>query len=355
MGAVFNRDSPGRFSRQNPPPTVPTPPCGTPNGIMGAANVYHAESHPEMGGDGMAKAALAAMVVVCLCLAGVARGAPTDLPPLPPLTDPASGVHLPGKFVWADFFTSDIEGARTFYGNLFGWEWRWVSTRLGHLYGMFYADGMPVAGMAERPGPDPDKPYGRWIYYISVDDVERSVADVEAAGGRTLIKRRDFPDRGSFAIVADADGALFGVINATSGDPADFRAEPGEWLWINLYTRSAVEASHAYASLFGYDTHEPGSATEAIDIVLAKDGFARAGIGQLLEDSRSHPTWLGYVRVQDTRAIAAKAKSLGGTTTYGPDESIVAGDLAIVVDPFGAPFGVLKWTFYDQDDGEESE
>jgi predicted enzyme related to lactoylglutathione lyase len=302
----------------------------------------------------MAKAGLASMAVLFTCLvAGAARGAaPADLPPLPPLTEPATHEHLPGKFVWADFFTSDIEGARTFYGELFGWEWRWVSTQLGHLYGMFYADGVPVAGVAERPGPDPDKPYGRWIYYISVVDVEDSVADVEAAGGRTLIKRRDFPDRGSFAIVADADGALFGVMNSTSGDPADFRAEPGEWLWVNLYTRSAVEASRRYASLFGYNTHQPEKSSAAIDIVLAKNGFARAGVGQLLENSRSHPTWLGYVRVEDTNAVAVKATTLGGATVYGPDESIVAGDLAIVVDPFGAPVGILQWTFYDQEEEE---
>ena len=43
-------------------------------------------------------------------------------PPLPPLNDPAADEHLPGKFVWADLFTSDLPGARRFYGELFGWE-----------------------------------------------------------------------------------------------------------------------------------------------------------------------------------------------------------------------------------------
>ena len=48
------------------------------------------------------------------------------LPPLPALNDPATTERLPGKFVFADFFTSDVERARDFYGELFGWEWRWV-------------------------------------------------------------------------------------------------------------------------------------------------------------------------------------------------------------------------------------
>ena len=49
-----------------------------------------------------------------------------DLPPLPPLTDPPSGEQIPGKFVWSDLFSNDIDANRQFYGQLFGWEWRWI-------------------------------------------------------------------------------------------------------------------------------------------------------------------------------------------------------------------------------------
>ena len=46
------------------------------------------------------------------------------LPPLPPLIDPASDVQRPGKFVWADLFSSDLERSRDFFTGLLGWEWR---------------------------------------------------------------------------------------------------------------------------------------------------------------------------------------------------------------------------------------
>jgi hypothetical protein len=39
---------------------------------------------------------------------------------LPPLTQPASGEHHVGKVVWTDLVTPDLEGAKRFYGGLFG-------------------------------------------------------------------------------------------------------------------------------------------------------------------------------------------------------------------------------------------
>src|ERR1700684_2588935 len=43
---------------------------------------------------------------------------------LPALTQPASGEHHVGKIVWADLVTPDIDGAKRFYGALFGWTFR---------------------------------------------------------------------------------------------------------------------------------------------------------------------------------------------------------------------------------------
>ena len=65
--------------------------------------------------------------VFWLCIAGAGRAAyaaEDSLPPLPALTDPATDENIPGKIVWADYFTSDLDLARRFYGELFDWEWR---------------------------------------------------------------------------------------------------------------------------------------------------------------------------------------------------------------------------------------
>ncbi|MGB5623571.1 MAG: hypothetical protein WBN65_13845, partial [Gammaproteobacteria bacterium] len=63
----------------------------------------------------------------------------TALPPLPPVTTEASGEYLPGKIIWADLFSSNVETSRNFYQQLFGWEWREIKPQ-PEGYGMFYLD-----------------------------------------------------------------------------------------------------------------------------------------------------------------------------------------------------------------------
>jgi uncharacterized protein len=280
-----------------------------------------------------------------------AERATQSMPPLPALTDPATAVHLPGKFVWADYFTSDVDAARTFYAALFGWQWREVSPDPERRYGIFYQDGEPVAGVAYRPAPDAKRRYGRWIYYISVADVAASVRDVEARGGRTLLTPRDYADRGTFAVVADAESAPFGVMHSTSGDPLDYQAEFGEWFWFGLFATDAPAAAKFYGGLFGYDVHEPQPEYDVLDYILGRDGYARGGIRQLAADTRSHPSWVAYARVEDVARVAAAANGLGATTLWGADPAILNGDMAVLADPLGAPFGIMRWTYENDDLG----
>jgi uncharacterized protein len=288
---------------------------------------------------------------ILVAAGGHAADAP-PLPTLPPLTDPATGTSIPGKFVWADYFTSNVEAARIFYAALFGWEWREIATGTGSRYGMFYQDGEAVAGVAYRAAHDPTREYGRWIYYVSVPDVAAAVKSVEARGGRTLLQPRSYPDRGTFAVLADPEGAPFGVLHATAGDPLDYRAALGQWLWAALYTRDAVAATNFYRNTFDYEVHEPAPEYDVVDYLLEKNGYARAAVAQLSADSDAHPSWLGYVRVDDVAKSAAVAEHLGATELLAPDSERLHGDLAIVADPLGAPLGLLRWTY--PDDAEES-
>ena len=270
--------------------------------------------------------------------------------PLPPLTEPATNQQLAGKVVWADLFTSDVETERDFYQQLFGWEWRWVSES-EDAYGVFYSGGEPVAGLAYQKPPGDEKPYGRWIHYISAADVagiEKAVVD---AGGRVVLSRRAIADRGEFAILAAPDSELLGVIHSSSGDPADFRAEPGQWLWFQLFTRDLRRSAEFYRTLFGYHIHERTDSPELHELVLAKGGFARAGMGTISAESASSPTWLGYVRVENVSETLERARALGGEVVFEPDAESVEGEVAVIADPSGATIGLLRWV--DPEDAEE--
>jgi len=50
-----------------------------------------------------------------------------------------------GSPCWADLWTSDVEGSRRFYSELFGWEAQDPSPEFGGYF-MFTREGVPVAG-----------------------------------------------------------------------------------------------------------------------------------------------------------------------------------------------------------------
>lgn len=274
-----------------------------------------------------------------------------EFPPLPPLNDPATDLVLPGKFVWADLFTTDIDQAGNFYTRLFGWEWRPVSPP-PRSYGMFYKDEVAVAGLAFREPPESGERYGTWVFYASVPDVAASEAAFVERGGQALLPRRSMPDRGEFAILADPDGAIVGVMRSGSGDPEDFQAAIGEFMWFELFTRDLDPSAEFYQSLFGYDVYEKEDTPDIVDYQFFAEGYSRAGIGVMPEDSDSVSTWLGYVRVEDVAATAAKAEKLGGRILMPPDADMLGGNLAIIADPEGTPVGLLRWTYPEPQESE---
>lgn len=263
-----------------------------------------------------------------------------DAPTLPPLSTVSGNPRLPGKFVWADLVTDDVPAAQKFYGGLFGWTFR----NLGN-YTIAANDERPLCGMFQRPRPADPNAKPRWLGYISVSSVERAKKAVTRAGGRVLAEPRKFPDRGEQAVFADAEGALFGVIKSSSGDPEDFLPDPGDWIWIQLMSRDGRKAAEFYRTIGGYEVIENTSSNKLSDYVLASEGYARATVRTIqTDDGKVRPTWLPFVRVQNVGESVAKAKQLGGKVLIEPDPEIFNGKVAVVADPTGAAIGLLEWS-----------
>ncbi|MFN0068740.1 MAG: VOC family protein [Limisphaerales bacterium] len=263
-----------------------------------------------------------------------------DLPKLPPLTTVSGSPRLPGKFVWADLVTDNVPAAKKFYEGLFGWQF--------YDYGGYliaHNADRPVAGLFQRPRPA-DRPEAkpRWFGYISVSDVGRTLAKVEQGGGRVLAPAAKQPKRGEQAVLADPEGAVFGVIRSSSGDPEDFQAEPGDWMWIQLLSRNGEKAGEFYRSFAGYEIIPNEKAGRLSDFVLASEGYARATI-RTLPASRTDvpPGWLLFVRVDSVAASVARAGELGGKVLLAPRPDLLDGQVAVLADPTGAAVGIMEW------------
>jgi predicted enzyme related to lactoylglutathione lyase len=279
-------------------------------------------------------------------LAAAAQAAPGAAVVLPALTDPASGEHHVGKVVWADLLTPDREAAKRFYGALFGWTFRDVPGDPN--YTLVLLDGEPLAGLFQKALPPGQAAQPAWLTFLAVKDVNAALDAARQHGGTVLAKPRDFPKRGRQAVLVDPDGAEFAVMAARGGDPSDYLAAPGEWIWSSLLVKDPKRETAFYKSLFGYQVYDLASEGDPQHYVLSGDGYARAGLNALPADSmRRHPHWLNFVRVTDAAASASKAVELGGRVLVEPRIDRHGGRLAVLADPNGAIFGVMEWSDTD--------
>ncbi len=276
------------------------------------------------------------VMLLAVCWAG--RAAPA--PKLPPLTTIEDSPRLPGKFVWADLVTDDVIGARKFYAKLFGWKFQDLGA-----YSIGYRQEEPICGMFQRERPKDRSAEPRWFSYISVPSVGKTERAVKQAGGRVLAPAKRMPKRGEQAVFADAEGAVFGVVKSSSGDPPDYLAEPGDWIWIQLLSRDAKKASEFYGSVAGYEAIAVTDGEKQNEFVLTSEGYARATVRTIASnDSSVKPTWLPYIRVNNVQETLTEAKKLGGKVLIQPNPKMLGGKVAVIADPTGAAMGLMEWS-----------
>lgn len=291
---------------------------------------------------------LAAAVVATL-VAGICAAQSTTSPPVftPALSSAPKPERHDGKVVWAELVTPDLAGAERFYGALFGWKFRAASLG-GHEVALALLDDQPVADLAERPLRAGERRQSSWLPFIATSDVDAARNATLRGGGKVLAAPRNWPDRGREAVLADPEGAVFGVITTSAGDTPDFLAEPGEWIWSAVLVNHPDQDAAFYRSVFSYEVTDLPGDDRRRHLVLSNEDFARAGLNQLPADSRRrHPHWLDFVRVESATDTANQALALGARVLVEPRVDRHGGKLAVIADPWGAPFGVMEWSLGD--------
>lgn len=275
-------------------------------------------------------------LLAALLPAGV-RGAT----PFQPLNTPATKEHIPGKFVWADLFTTDPVAATKFYSGLFGWTANLI-TQDGKTYTVFSNGSRPVAGLAPRPSSNSQRP-SRWIAYIAVKDMASTIKLVAKAGGQVRAEARDFPDRGMQAIIADNEGSTIGLLQSSSGESADDEPKPGDWNWFELYVKEPKTVSGFYRKVIDYDMAPDTRTERKNDFLLSSGGLARAGVAPLPEWEDAKAGWLGVVRVASIDEALARVAKLGGEVLVSPRPVAYGSRFAIIADSTGGTLGLVEY------------
>ena len=79
------------------------------------------------------------------------------------------------------------------------------------------------------------------------------------------------------------------MLASTSGDPPDYLAAPGEWIWSSVFARDPNQDAGFYKAVFGYDVFDLPSDDGAQHVILSSDDYARAGINTLTRPAIGSP------------------------------------------------------------------
>jgi uncharacterized protein len=246
-----------------------------------------------------------------------------------------------GAFSWAECATSDMEGAKAFYGALFGLEAEETPLPEGGSYVQFQKRGKNVAGLAQQQ--EQERAQGvppHWNVYIAVEDSELVAKEAERLGGTIIAPAFDVLESGRMAVVSDPTGAAIGFWQAKEHIGAQIYAEDGTISWWELMTADPKRAIEFYTQLFGYGTQdfpiERGSYT-----VLTHKGEQAAGI-MSSPQAEIPAAWTPYVQVADADATLEKATRLGANAMMPVTETENVGRFSWITDPQGAVVAFIQ-------------
>jgi predicted enzyme related to lactoylglutathione lyase len=124
----------------------------------------------------------------------------------PHSTDPRQEAPMPGPGTayWNELSTDHLDAAKAFYARLLGWSYDTVPMPDGPYVVAKAGEEMtaglmaiPMAGMASQ-----------WVPYFAVADIDATLAEVEAAGGKAMTPITEVAGVGRLFWATDPGGAM---------------------------------------------------------------------------------------------------------------------------------------------------
>jgi predicted enzyme related to lactoylglutathione lyase len=254
------------------------------------------------------------------------------------------------RFFWHDLMAPDIERAKAFYGEVFGWGFKTETGENPYTHIMLGDQG--VGGMMKQDPAHGAPPH--WLGYIDVDDIDATMATASKHGGKVLMPKMDVPEVGSFAVVADPTGGAHSpmkYVGKDAGKPESL--EPpgiGHFCWDELMTPDPDAAIKYYTSVFGWERESmemPGFGTYTLlkrPGVKDKAGNQRnaGGVMKMPPGMPPHAFWVCYIAVANAEQTGEKIKKNGGQQMTPFMDIPDVGRFAPCMDSQQAGFAILQ-------------
>lgn len=135
------------------------------------------------------------------------------------------------RVVHFEIHADDMERAKKFYTDVFGWEMQQMGGEYGNYVviktgpgpdeiaaGNVTMENVGInGGMMKRNAEKPKEGMSPMAYVciVGVEDVDATMAKVKACGGSQHMPKMDVPNVGELAYCGDPEGNIFGIIKPT--------------------------------------------------------------------------------------------------------------------------------------------
>ncbi|MET9731962.1 VOC family protein [Streptomyces sp. NPDC006458] len=247
-----------------------------------------------------------------------------------------------GTPCWVDAMFTDLEGAKSFYGDVLGWTFGESSSEYGN-YTQAYAAGKAVAAVVPpMPG---QEGVSQWCLYIASPDAAATATKIRDNGGEVLMGPMQVGDFGTMLLARDPSGVVFGVWQG--GTHEGFEAppeQPGAYCWAEVFTREPEKSDTFLPAVFGYSAKQMQD--DNVDFRMYNLGKDTV-LGRMRMTDEFPPEVPPYINVYfsvpNCDEAVEKATERGGVLRFGPMDTPF-GRFAAISDPQGANFSVIDLT-----------
>ena len=250
--------------------------------------------------------------------------------------------YTPGTFSWTDLATTDQDGAKQFYSQLFGWTSVDYPVGDGVVYSMMQLGGKDVAAISPQNQMQRDAGAPpAWNSYVTVESADAAADRAQKLGANVIAPAFDVMDVGRMAVIQDPQGAFFMVWEPKQHIGASLVNTRGALSWNELASPDIEASADFYRELFGWQI-EPLEGSPMPYLVIQNQGHGNGGIRPAQENEPSY--WLVYLGADDINADTSKAAELGATALVEPMD-IGVGHISVLQDPQGAVFALYAGQF----------
>ncbi len=239
------------------------------------------------------------------------------------------------RFCWHGVISTDTATTTPFYGTVLGWDVQTVPMG-GEDMTLFAAtDGKGRAHTRSPMGEEPS----HWSSYFRVEDVDASAQAAAKNGGSILVPPTDIAP-GRFSTVASPSGATFNLFHEADPESANPEGVEGGIHWVELHSTDLKADLAWLKACFGISSQIMEMPAGPYHVLMSGETTVGGAMAQMHAGAPS--MWLPWVQIDAVDEAVDRAAAAGGNVVAPLWEVDGVGRLAIVADPTGGVFGVIR-------------